>query len=109
MGAINIRSKILKFNQTSFYLFVDVEQKKPSFEIHHNQSKMRDGGYDEKSLKVASKKQRSSKIESETRRWSEINVGASKYKVWKVGQSEEHAISLNDAISQNLPVKSEKN
>ncbi|KAJ9687696.1 hypothetical protein PVL29_016256 [Vitis rotundifolia] len=43
------------------------------------------------------------------RHWSEINAGASKYKVWKVGQSEEYAILLNDAISQILPVKSEKN
>ena len=89
---------------------------------------MRDDGYDEKSLKVASKKQRSSKLESEAwhclgplgerpgpfslpllRRWSEISAGASKYKVWKVGQSEEHAIPLNDAISQILHMKSEKN
>ena len=43
------------------------------------------------------------------RYWSEINAGASKYKVWKVGQSEEYAIPLNDAISQILPIKSEKN
>ena len=89
---------------------------------------MRDDGYDEKSLKVVSKKQRSSKLESETwhclgplgersgpfslplfRCWSEINAGASKYKAWKVGQSEEHAIPLNDAISQILHMKLEKN
>ena len=89
---------------------------------------MRDDSYDEKSLKVSSKKQRSSKLESEVwhyldplgerlglfslpllRCWSEINVGASKYKVWKVGQSEEHAIPLNDAISQILHMKLEKN
>ena len=54
-----------KFNQASFHLFVVVEEKKQSFEIRHNQSRMRDDGYDEKSLKVASKKQRSSKLESE--------------------------------------------
>ena len=50
-----------KFNQASFHLFVVVEEKKQSFEICHNQSKMRDDSYDEKSLKVTSKKQRSSK------------------------------------------------
>ena len=87
---------------------------------------MGDDGYDEQ--RVASKKKRSSKIEREAwhclgplgerpgpfslpllRHWSEINAGASKYKVWKVGQSEEQAIPLNDAISQILPIKSEKN
>ncbi|KAJ9705852.1 hypothetical protein PVL29_003784 [Vitis rotundifolia] len=87
-----------------------------------------DDGYDEKSLKVASKKQRSSKIKNEVwhclgplgerpgsfslpllRRWSEINANASKHKVWKVGQSKEHAIPLNDVISLILPIKSEKN
>ena len=87
---------------------------------------MGDDGYDEQ--RVASKKKRSSKIEREAwhclgplgerpgpfslpllRRWSEINAGASKYKVWKVGQSEEQAIPLNDAISQILHMKSEKN
>ena len=55
-----------KFNQASFHLFVVVEEKKQSFEIRRNQSRMRDDGYDEKSLKVVSKKQRSSKLESET-------------------------------------------
>ncbi|KAJ9687701.1 hypothetical protein PVL29_016261 [Vitis rotundifolia] len=100
MGLMNIQRIVLKFNQTSFYLFVVVEEKKQSFEICHNQSNMRDDSYHEKSLKVASKKQRC---------WSEINVGASKYKFWKVGQSEEQAIPLNDAISQILPIKLEKN
>ena len=116
-----------KFNQTSFYLFAVVEEKKRSFEICRNQSKMRDDGYDEKNLRVANKKQRSSKFESEAwnclgplgkrsglfllsllKRRSEINASASKYKVWKVGQSEEHAIPLNDAISQIFTCKVEE-
>ena len=89
---------------------------------------MRDDGYDEKTLRVANKKWRSSMLESEAwhclgplgrrpgpfplpllRCWSGINVGASKYKVWKVGwSSEQHAIPLNDAISQILTIKSMK-
>ncbi|XP_034702623.1 zinc finger CCCH domain-containing protein 44-like [Vitis riparia] len=113
-------------NEHSKDNFEVVEEKKQSLGIHHNESKMGDDGYDEQ--RVASKKKRSSKIECEAwhclgplgerpgpfslpllRRWSEINAGASKYKVWKVGQSEEQAIPLNDAISQILPIKSEKN
>ncbi|KAJ9705851.1 hypothetical protein PVL29_003783 [Vitis rotundifolia] len=66
--------------------------------IHHNQSKMRDDGYDKKSLRVASKKQMPFLLLLLSR-WSKINASTLKYKVWKVGQSEEHAIPLNDAIN----------
>ena len=90
---------------------------------------MRDDGHNEKTLRVENKKQRYLNLNMNhgiikvlllskrpgpfslplLRRWSKINAGASKYKVWKVGQSEEHAIPLNDVISQISPIKWEKN
>ncbi|WKA00482.1 hypothetical protein VitviT2T_018831 [Vitis vinifera] len=41
--------------------------------------------------------------------WSELNLGASRYKVWKVGHSPEEAIPLGDALCQLFPEKSKKN
>ena len=41
--------------------------------------------------------------------WSELNLGASRYKVWKVGHSPEEAIPLGDALCQLFPEKLKKN